>query len=121
MGMSGDFEAAILEARTISKAGSGRCSRNRAVIELVAHAEGVIVWVKAEPGSRHQGIRGEHGGAQGGRPTVPRRRSANQAASSRPQGAELGVKKQQVELLSGRNSAAAAFLDPRRRPRYAAA
>jgi uncharacterized protein YggU (UPF0235/DUF167 family) len=80
------------------------------VIELVAHAQGVILPVKAEPGSRQQGIRGEHGGAL----KVAVRQAAEKGKANvallETLAAELGVKKQQVELLAGATSGRKRFL-----------
>jgi len=80
------------------------------VIELTAHADGVIVPVKAEPGSRHQGIRGEHGGAL----KVAVRQAAEKGKANQALvetlAAELGVKKQQIELLSGATNGRKRFL-----------
>lgn len=80
------------------------------MIELVAHAEGVILPVKAEPGSRQQGIRGEHGGAL----KVAVRQAAEKGKANvallETLAAELGVKKHQVELLAGATNGRKRFL-----------
>jgi uncharacterized protein YggU (UPF0235/DUF167 family) len=80
------------------------------VIELAAHAEGVILPVKAEPGSRHQGIRGEHAGAL----KVAVRQAAEKGKANQALietlAAELGLKKQQIELLSGATGGRKRFL-----------
>jgi hypothetical protein len=80
------------------------------VIELVAHAEGVIVPVKAEPGSRHQGIRGEQSGALKVAVRQPAEKGKANQALVETLAAELGVKKQQIELISGATNGRKRFL-----------
>jgi uncharacterized protein YggU (UPF0235/DUF167 family) len=80
------------------------------VIELAAHAEGVVLPVKAEPGSRHQGVRGEHGGAlKVAVRQAPEKGRANQALIE-VLADELGVKRRQIELLGGATSGRKRFL-----------
>jgi hypothetical protein len=80
------------------------------MIELVPHAEGVLVPVKAEPGSRHQGVRGERAGClKVALRAVAEKGRANQRLVA-VLAEELAVKKQQVELLSGATAGRKRFL-----------
>ena len=71
------------------------------MIELESHLEGVVLPVRAQPGASRAGIRGEHGGALKVAVTqVAEKGKANEAlVETLAQG--LGLKRSQIELVSG--------------------
>jgi uncharacterized protein (TIGR00251 family) len=80
------------------------------MISLEAHCDGTILPVRAQPGARRNEIRGEQAGALKVSVTqAPEKGKANKAlievlANS------LGLKKSQLELLSGETSSQKRFL-----------
>jgi uncharacterized protein (TIGR00251 family) len=74
------------------------------VIQLSEHAEGVILPVRAQPGARKAGIVGEHGGALKVAVTAPPEDGRANKALVEVLCESLGVKRSQVELVSGQTS-----------------
>ncbi len=71
------------------------------MIRLEAHAEGTILPVRAQPGARRSGIRGEQDGAlKVGVTQVAEKGKANKALLE-VLAKELGLRKSQLTLLSG--------------------
>jgi uncharacterized protein YggU (UPF0235/DUF167 family) len=80
------------------------------VIDLDQHADGVMLLVRAYPGSRQNAVRGEHDGAlKIGVTQVAEKGKANKAIVG-VLAAELGLKKSQIELLSGQTTSLKRFL-----------
>jgi len=80
------------------------------VIELSDHPEGVILPVKAQPGARAAGIRGEHGGALKVSVTqVAEKGKANEALVA-VLADGLGLKRSQIELIAGETQPRKRFL-----------
>jgi uncharacterized protein (TIGR00251 family) len=74
------------------------------MIAITDHAEGLILPVRAQPGSRRAGVQGEQNGALKVAVTAPPEDGrANQALLEALREA-LGLKRSQVELLSGQTS-----------------
>ena len=71
------------------------------MIELADHADGCVVAVRAQPGARRNGIVGEHHGALKVAVTAPAERGRANEAVAALLAAALGLKKSQVELISG--------------------
>jgi uncharacterized protein YggU (UPF0235/DUF167 family) len=80
------------------------------VIELAEHAEGVVLPVRAYPGARHNAIRGVHQGAlQVAVTQVAEKGKANKAIAlliCR----KLGIRRSQLDLISGDTVANKRFL-----------
>lgn len=80
------------------------------MIALADHAEGVVLPVRAQPGARKAGILGEQAGSLKVAVTAPPEDGrANQALLELLR-EELGLKRSQVELLSGATSREKKFL-----------
>jgi len=80
------------------------------LIGLEASDQGVILPVRAQPGSRSSGIRGVHNGALRVSVTqVAEKGKANKALIA-VLGKQLGLRKSQIELISGRTAAQKRFL-----------
>jgi uncharacterized protein (TIGR00251 family) len=80
------------------------------VIEVKEHAEGCVLPVRAQPGARKTAVLGEQGGALKVAVTAPPAAGrANQALTEVLRGA-LGLKRSQVELLSGAKGRQKTFL-----------
>jgi uncharacterized protein (TIGR00251 family) len=80
------------------------------MIELGDHAEGCVLPVRAQPGARRPGVQGEQNGALKVAVTAPPEDGrANQALLEVLREA-LGLKRSQVELLSGQTSRDKRFL-----------
>ena len=74
------------------------------MIDLVAHSDGVVLRIRAQPGSRRNRIVGEHGGAlKVAVAQPPEKGRANQAVAE-VLCESLGLKKSQVRLQSGETS-----------------
>jgi uncharacterized protein (TIGR00251 family) len=79
-------------------------------VQIEPHPEGVVILVRAQPGARQNGITGEHDGALKVAVTqAPEKGKANKALVS-VIAKELGLKKSQVSLLSGKTSPRKKFL-----------
>lgn len=77
---------------------------------VTPHAEGVVLAVKARPGSRRNEVRGvEHGQLKASVTAAAEKGKAN-AAICELLAEALGVKRSQVELLAGATSAEKRFL-----------
>jgi uncharacterized protein (TIGR00251 family) len=80
------------------------------VIEIGNHADGCVLPVRAQPGARKAGVQGEQNGALKVAVTAPPEDGrANKALTEALRDA-LGLKRSQVELLSGDKSRDKKFL-----------
>ena len=80
------------------------------MITITEHAEGCVLAVRAQPGARRVGVQGEQGGALKVAVSAPPQDGrANQALAEALRQA-LGVRRSQVELLSGQTSRDKRFL-----------
>jgi uncharacterized protein len=80
------------------------------VVQIAEHAEGWSLPVRAQPGAKKRGVLGEHGGALKMAVTAPPQDGrANQALTEMLREL-LGVRRSQVELLSGETSRDKRFL-----------
>jgi uncharacterized protein len=80
------------------------------MIELVDHADGVILPVKAQPGARAAGIRGEHAGALKVSVTQVAEKGKANAALLEVLADGLGLSRSQIELLAGQAQPRKRFL-----------
>ncbi len=80
------------------------------MIEPTAHADGCIIAVRAQPGARRNGVVGEHHGALKVAVTAPADRGRANKAIEEVLAEVLGLKKAQVEMLSGATSRDKRFL-----------
>src|SRR5688572_6489639 len=74
------------------------------MIILSTHAEGCVLPVRAQPGARRAGVLGEQGGALKVAVTAPPEDGRANKALLEALREALGVKRSQVELLSGETS-----------------
>jgi uncharacterized protein (TIGR00251 family) len=80
------------------------------MVSITEHAEGCVLPVRAQPGARRTGVRGEQAGALKVAVTAPPEDGrANKALTEALRDA-LGVKRSQVELLSGTTNRDKRFL-----------
>jgi hypothetical protein len=80
------------------------------VISLQAHADGVVLAVKAQAGARQNAVRGEHEGALKVAVTqVPEKGKANRAIV-KVLAKTLGIRRSQLELLDGETNSNKRFL-----------
>jgi uncharacterized protein (TIGR00251 family) len=80
------------------------------MIAITDHAEGLILPVRARPGARRAGVQGEQNGALKVAVTAPPEDGRANQALAEALRAALGVKRSQVELLSGPTSRDKRFL-----------
>ena len=80
------------------------------MIDLVDHAEGVLLPVRAQPGARKSGIQGERGGALTVAVTAPPEDGRANAALVEVLHEQLGLRRSQIELFSGQTSRDKRFL-----------
>jgi uncharacterized protein len=80
------------------------------MIEIIDHADGCILNVRAQPGARRNGIVGEHDGALKVAVTAPPERGRANDAVVEVLADALGLKRGQIELLSGAGSRQKRFL-----------
>jgi uncharacterized protein len=80
------------------------------VIQISDHAEGCVLSVRAQPGARHNGFVGEQAEALKIAVTAPPDQGRANKALVEILCHELGVKRSQVELLSGLTSRHKKFL-----------
>lgn len=73
-------------------------------IALQTHSEGVVLLVRAVPGARRDEIRGEQAGALKVAVTQPAEKGKANQAIVRLLARRLGVKRNQIALLSGATS-----------------
>lgn len=79
-------------------------------IDIQNHAEGSLLSVKAQPGSRANALRGERAGALCVAVTdAPEKGKANEAIVALL-ARELGLRRSQIELMRGQMSSAKRFL-----------
>jgi uncharacterized protein (TIGR00251 family) len=71
------------------------------VIELADHPDGVLLPVRAQPGARKSGVLGEHAGALKVAVTAPAQDGRANAAVLELVREWLGLKRSDVELVSG--------------------
>jgi len=80
------------------------------VVTITPHPEGCVLAVRAQPGARKAGVQGEHGGALKVAVTAPPEDGrANQAITELLRD-WLGLKRSQVELISGSTNRNKQFL-----------
>ncbi len=80
------------------------------MIAITAHAEGCILPVRAQPGARKAGVLGEQAGSLKLAVTAPPEDGRANKALTELLREVLGVKRSQVELLSGETSREKRFL-----------
>jgi uncharacterized protein (TIGR00251 family) len=80
------------------------------MIAITEHAEGCVLPVRAQPGARRSGVQGEQNGALKVAVTAPPEDGRANAALVEVLREALGVKRSQVELLSGQTSREKKFL-----------
>jgi uncharacterized protein len=80
------------------------------MIAVTEHAEGLILPVRAQPGARRNGVQGEQAGALKVAVTPPPQDGRANAALAEVLRAALGLKRSQVELVSGLTSRDKRFL-----------
>jgi uncharacterized protein len=80
------------------------------MITITDHAEGCVLSVRAQPGARRNGVQCEQGGALKIAVTAPPEDGRANAALVEALRNALGVKRSQIELLSGQTSRAKKFL-----------
>jgi uncharacterized protein len=80
------------------------------MIAIAEHAEGCVLPVRAQPGARKAGILGEQGGALKLAVTAPPEDGRANKALTEALRELLGLKRSQVELLSGETSRDKRFL-----------
>ncbi len=80
------------------------------MITITKHAEGYVLPVRAQPGARKTGVRGEHAGALKFAVTVPPEDGKANKALLEALRELLHLKRSQVELLSGETSRDKRFL-----------
>jgi uncharacterized protein (TIGR00251 family) len=80
------------------------------VIAISQRAEGLVLPVRAQPGARKAAVVGEHGGALKVAVTVPPEGGRANEALREVLCAALGLKRSQIELLSGQRSRDKHFL-----------
>jgi len=79
-------------------------------IDIQPHAEGSLLPVKGQPGSRANGLRGERAGALCVAVTEVAEKGKANAAIVAVLARELGLRRSQIELVRGQTSAAKRFL-----------
>lgn len=80
------------------------------MIDVVAHPEGCILPVRAQPGARKAGIQGEHDGALKVAVAAPPQDSRANRALTEALVELLGLKRSQVALVRGQTSRDKRFL-----------
>ena len=80
------------------------------MIELVDHAEGVLLPVRAKPGARKAGLQGERDGALVVAVNAPPEDGRANAALVEVLHDALGLKRSQIELVSGQKGRDKRFL-----------
>jgi uncharacterized protein (TIGR00251 family) len=80
------------------------------MISITEHAEGCVLPVRAQPGARKAGVLGEQAGALKVAVTAPPEDGRANKALTEMLREALGVKRSQVELLSGQTSRDKCFL-----------
>ena len=80
------------------------------MIEVTEQADGCVLPVRAQPGARRAGVQGEQNGALKVAVTAPPQDGRANKALAQALREALGVKRSQVELLSGETSRDKRFL-----------
>jgi uncharacterized protein (TIGR00251 family) len=80
------------------------------MVAVADHAEGCVLPVRAQPGARRAGVQGEQNGALKVAVTAPPEDGRANAALVGVLREALGLKRSQVELLSGQTSRDKRFL-----------
>ena len=80
------------------------------MIQLTEHAEGVILPVRAQPGARKSGVMAEQGGSLKVAVTAPPQDGKANKALLEVLRDALGLKRSQIELVSGQTSREKRFL-----------
>jgi uncharacterized protein (TIGR00251 family) len=80
------------------------------MIAITEHAEGCVLPVRAQPGARRNGVQGEQNGALKVAVTAPPEDGRANAALVEVLREALGVKRSQIELVSGQTSREKKFL-----------
>ena len=80
------------------------------MIEVTEHAEGLVIGVRAQPNARRAGVTGERNGALKVSVTAPPEDGRANEALVEVLRETLGVKRSQVELISGATSRDKKFL-----------
>src|ERR1044071_5673609 len=80
------------------------------MITIADHAEGCVLPVRAQPGARKAGVQGEQGGSLKVAVTAPPEDGRANKALTETLREALGLKRSQVELLSGEKSRDKKFL-----------
>jgi uncharacterized protein (TIGR00251 family) len=80
------------------------------MIEITEHADGCILPVRAQPGARKAGVLGEQAGALKVAVTAPPEDGRANRALLEALRDQLGLKRSQIELLSGATSRDKRFL-----------
>jgi uncharacterized protein (TIGR00251 family) len=80
------------------------------MIAITEHAEGCVLSVRAQPGARRNGVQGEQNGALKVAVTAPPENGRANAALVELLRDALGVKRSQIELVSGQTSREKKFL-----------
>ena len=80
------------------------------MIQISAHSEGCVLAVRAQPGARRNAIVGEQAGALKVAVTAPPDKGRANEAIVEVLAESLGLKRSQVELVSGQTSRAKKFL-----------
>lgn len=80
------------------------------MIELLPHAEGTLLPVRAQPGARRDALTGEHAGALRVAVTAPPDRGRANEAIAEVIAESLGLRESQVVLISGATSRQKRFL-----------
>jgi uncharacterized protein (TIGR00251 family) len=80
------------------------------MIAVTDHAEGCVLPVRAQPGARRNGVQGEQNGALKVAVTAPPEDGRANTALVEVLRDALGVKRSQIELLSGQTSREKKFL-----------
>lgn len=80
------------------------------MIELAPHADGVLLPVRAQPGARRNGLRGEHDGALKVSVTQVAEKGKANDAIMETLANTLALRRSQIELVSGELSKEKRFL-----------
>jgi uncharacterized protein (TIGR00251 family) len=80
------------------------------MIAITEHAEGLLLPVRAQPGARRNGVQGEQAGALKVAVTAPPQDGRANEALVEVLRAALGLKRSQLELVSGATSRDKRFL-----------
>jgi len=71
------------------------------MIQIIEHAEGCVLFVRAQPQARRNGIQGEVGGCLKVAVTAPADRGKANQALLDILGAALGLRSSEIQLISG--------------------